>query len=310
MLFQYDLSELEEKGTGEEMDSHILARLDNIQDLPSLPQIVEKLTKIIEDPNASAGDVAKVMADDPAITAKILRLVNSAYYGRVGSGREITSVTYAIARMGFREVKNIVLSLSVFNLFPVRKPIIDLKNFWRHCISVAITTRVVHDFASPSLKQGGAVNVESLYVAGLLHDIGILVLNQYFRDDMERIVSLAKESDTPLHLMEQRILKTDHAKIGAYLARRWDLPKSIVKVIELHHEPEEAQGEDTQPVQIVNLADFICTLHWPEDNAEGPQGDSHLYSLKALGIPIKNLSEILDVVEEEASRSETLVTLG
>ena len=287
----------------------LLEKISEIKDLPTLPEIVGKLNKAIEDPNTSANDIAMIMADDPAVTAKILRLVNSAYYGRVGANREITSIPYAVARMGFREVKNIVLSLSAFNLFQAKTSIINLRNFWKHCVSVAITTRVILDFTRATQSAVIQVDGDSLYVAGLLHDIGILVMNQYFPKDLEKLVAVSMKTSSPLHMVEQKLLGTDHAELGSLMADRWQLPESICRAIKYHHRSSADTGEDAQRIQIVNLADFICNLHWPDDNNEGKSDESHLHSLNALGIPIKSLSEILDVVEVEASKSEVLVEL-
>jgi putative nucleotidyltransferase with HDIG domain len=293
------------------MTNSILQKLDGVVDLPSLPEIVTKLSNAIEDPNTSAADLSTIMADDPAITAKVLRLVNSAYYGRTASGREITSVSYAIARMGFREIQNIVFSLSVFNLFESKTAIVNLKAFWHHCISVAIATRVIHDYAAASSEGAIIVDRDSLHVAGLLHDLGILVLNQYFHSDYEKAFALSGSSGIPLHEAESAVLGIDHAAVGAYLARHWKLPDSVVLAIEMHHNPSggEFSEFDAQLVRIVNLGDFICNLHWPEDTSENLSGDAHLLSLRSLKLPMKNLTEILDLVEEEASRSEVLVAL-
>ncbi len=292
------------------MANSILEKLDDVVDLPSLPEIVTKLSKAIDDETTSAADLAQIMADDPAITAKILRLVNSAYYGRTGSGREITSVSYAIARMGFREVKNIVFSLSVFNLFQSKSAVVDLIGFWRHSVSVATSTKVILDYAIASMPGSILVDADSLYVGGLLHDIGILVLNQYFRDDFEKSFSIAKNNGLPLHEAERRQLGIDHASVGAYVARHWKLPSSVVRGIEMHHDPLAKLPEnESQFVKIINLGDFICNLHKPDETGENPGGDTHLQSLKALNIPMSNLPEILDVIEEEASRSEVMVAL-
>ena len=292
------------------MANSVLEKLDDVIDLPSLPEIVTKLSEAVDDQNTSAADLANIMADDPAITAKILRLVNSAYYGRTSSGREITSVSYAIARMGFREVKNVVFSLSVFNLFQSKSAVIDLKGFWHHSVSVAISTRVILDFVVASLGESVAVDGDSLHVTGLLHDIGILVLNQYFRDDFEKAFAISREGEMPLHEAERKVLGIDHAAVGAYVARHWKLPANVVRGIEFHHEPNrEFKDSDAQLVQIVNLGDFICNLHWPEHTGENLHGESHLYSLKALNLPMKNLSEILDLIEEDASRSQVMVAL-
>ncbi len=291
------------------MENEIIRRLGEIKDLPTLPTIVRKLEEALNSTQISAAGIAAIIAEDLAITAKILRVVNSAYYGR-GGGREITSVPYAVARLGFREIRNITLALSVFNLFDKKDSGINLKSFWRHSISVAMTTRIVNDFSQDD-ENVTEEDLDSYYAAGLLHEVGLLVLNMYYPEKVREILGIYRETREDLQLIEERILGADHASIGGFIARNWELPESIIIPIENPYDPASAPPKFVRNARVLQLADYLCNLHWPDDSVEGLPENQQKYheTLKSLGIPLKHIAEILDLVEEEAAKSEVLVAL-
>jgi len=284
-------------------------RLEAIEDLPSLPEIVTKLTRVIEDPNTSANDVANIMSEDPAVTSKVLKLINSVYYGPANSNREITSVPYAVARMGFNEVRNIVLSMSVFSMFNRYERTIDRREFWRHCISVAITTKVVFGYSNSDMVVPDT-NLDTYFVAGLLHDIGIIVLEQYFHKTFSSLCQYAEENNLPLHRAEEEKWDVTHGDIGAFLAKKWEMPMPIVEAIQHHHHPEYADEAFRTIVNVVHLSDFICNTQNIGDSIEGMFQGFQPESLMDLGIPIKLISEIIDVVIEESAKSDILLSLS
>jgi len=293
------------------MENEIISHLSSVGDLPCLPEIVTRLTRAVEDPAMNAANIARIISDDPVVTAKVLRVVNSAYYARGVGAHEVSSVPHAVARMGFREVKNIVLTLSAFDLFESKNSAVNLKNFWCHSVLTAITTRYVHNFSNDGhLADEG--DLDAYFVAGLLHDIGILVLNQYFKPQLIEILNETKYSDRSLYDIEVGILGVDHAVVGGFVARSWNLPDKVCGAIENHHSPEKAPEAMVRIARVVNLADYLCQLHGPFYGPMGSTGEekTHLQSLKALGVPVKLLSEIMDIVEEEASRSEVLIALN
>ena len=295
--------------TENSVNDSFIARLEAIDDLPSLPEIVTRLTRAIEDPNTSANDVASIMQDDPAITAKILKLVNSAFYGAVTANKEITSVPYAVARMGFNEVRNVVLTMSVFSMFNRRERTIDRREFWRHCISVGITTKVIYNYAGGESRLRDT-SPDSLFVAGLLHDLGIIVLEQYFHKSFASLCAYAQQHDLPLQKAEERKWDVSHGDIGAFLAKKWNMPMPIVEAINHHHFPQRADEAFRKVVNVVHLADFVCNSQSIGDSAEGMFDGFAPESLLELGIPMEKISEIIDVVIDEASKSEILLSLA
>jgi HD-like signal output (HDOD) protein len=292
------------------MDNEIIDRLNRIEDLPSLPEIVMKLSSAVENPDTDAAAVARIIGDDPALTTKILRVVNSAYYGRGGVSKEITSVPFAVARIGFREIKNIVLTMASFSFFRSGTPNIHLRNFWRHSVLTAITTKTIHDFAKDD-RIASEQDLDMYYVTGLLHDIGVLALDFYFNEILKKVIIEMRSSRIMLPEAERRVLGVDHATIGGYITRAWGLPGAIVAAVENHHSPEMAPEPVRRMARVVNLANYICAIHGPHFCADHPEDDSESpLSLKALGIPVKSISEIMDIVEEEAARSDVLLTIS
>jgi HD-like signal output (HDOD) protein len=284
-------------------------RLEAIDDLPSLPEIVTRLTRAIENPNTSANDVAAIMQDDPAITAKVLKLVNSAFYGPVASAREITSVPYAVARMGFNEVRNVVLTMSVFSMFNKRERTIDRREFWRHCISVGITTKVIYNHAAvdSALRD---VSPDTYFVAGLLHDVGIIVLEQYFHKSFAALCAYAQHHGLPLHKAEEEKWDVSHGDIGAFLCKKWNMPMPVVEAINFHHQPLLCDDAFRKIVSVVHLADFICNSQNLGDSTEGMFDGFAPESLVELGISVKHINDIIDVVIEESAKSEILLSLA
>ncbi|MBZ0274040.1 HDOD domain-containing protein [bacterium] len=293
-------------------DNEILRHLDKVRDFPTLPRVVTRLNEAVASPHTSTADVACILQDDPAVSAKLLRLVNSAFYAR-GNRSEITSVPFAVARLGFREVRNLVMTLSVFSQFQQKSSVLDLPNFWRHSISVAVASRVVHGFAVNSGEHTPpAPEPDGEYACGLLHDMGLLVLSLYFPQKLRDVLKQHAQSGYTLHAVEEEMLGVTHATLGGFVARMWQLPEFVAIAIENHHTPDQAPESARRLSYVVQLADYVCNLHWPAHTVEAALGEEqkHLAAVKALGIRVKQIPEILDLVGEEASRSQVIVALG
>jgi HD-like signal output (HDOD) protein len=285
------------------------ARLDAIDDLPTLPEVVRGLNTALADPDVSFSRIADIVSDDPVVTAKLLKLVNSAYYRRLADDREITSVSYAVGRVGLMEIRNLALTLSVFGMFRAPWQTIDRHEFWRHSLSAAISTRVLYDFtqALPSHPEDAA-NV--YYVAGLLHDLGIVIQEHYFRREFAEVLTAAREEGMPLHEMEERAWGINHGEVGAYLAFRWNLPTAVVAALNYHHRPAQATGVFATTAHVVHLADYLCL-----QNGIGPAEllgtlPQVTESLGSLALETRTLYELFDVVTEEARRQDVLLTVA
>lgn len=223
---------------------------ESIIGLPTLPTVVSKMIQLVDNPKTSAASLAKLISTDQALTARILKLANSAYYG---FPREISTVNMAIVVLGFNTVKDMGLSISVFDVFKRIKSAenFDVARFWEHSVACGIASRMLT--RNYRTRYAGEA-----FVAGLLHDIGKVILNQYFHEEfMEIIYSTA--SGNSFEESEINTIGTTHAQIGAWLAEKWNLPKIISESILYHHEPWNAP-KDKLFVSIVTIADYLCHI--------------------------------------------------
>ena len=228
--------------------------LDDIVTLPSAPTVLVKVTQMIDNPSASFKNLAETISADPSISMKVLRLVNSAYYGvrqRVGS------LEHAISLLGLKVVKNLVLTATVFRTFssapPGEEPLFEREQFWLHCVGTGIVARML----ARSAPSGVGVDPEEAFAAGLLHDVGKIILEQHLHKQFQQALEESAASGVPLYVCEKNTIGVNHAQIGAKLAERWKLPEELVRAISHHHPPAD---EDTIPycAALVNLADYIC----------------------------------------------------
>jgi putative nucleotidyltransferase with HDIG domain len=233
----------------------ILQKLATIDDLPTLPTVMVKLMRVLDDADCCSEDVVRILSGDPAICARILKTVNSPLFSR-GAGEE-RSLRNAITRLGFREVKNIALSTSVFNMFAgVPNRLFDRTCFWRHCFATSLVAIEISRRHPPmrSLRS------DELHLAGLIHDLGKMILDAYFPDLFETALRVALQGRMPLHEAEQAALGIDHAEIGFRIAETWRLPSCATETIRFHHDPESASDEFRDLVRVVHFANYIANV--------------------------------------------------
>jgi HD-like signal output (HDOD) protein len=218
------------------------------KELASLPQVLAEVIRITENEECTAGQLADVILKDPALSARILRVVNSPFYGPV---REITTVNQAIMTMGLRAVKAMALSAGLYNMFQCSDSVLDRSRFWRHALEVAITCR---ELAEACNYQP----VEEAFIAGLLHDVGILVLETNFNKSFRRIWKLVEAGES-LTKLEEAEWGTNHARLGKFLLDQWKLPSLFGEAINRHHEVFEHDKDLPQNrlARIVNLANKL-----------------------------------------------------
>lgn len=224
---------------------------ESIIGLPTLPTIVSKMIELVDNPRTSAASLARLISTDQTLTARILKLANSAYYG---FPKEISTVNMAIVVLGFNTVKDMGLSLSVFDVFKKNQEngsVFDISRFWEHSIGCGVASRML-------ARSYCYRNASEAFVAGLLHDIGKIILNQYFHNEFTQIMDMVAQGNT-LEFSEELIIGTNHAQVGAWLAEKWNLPEIISKTILYHHQPWDAK-KDKVFVGIVNLANYLCHI--------------------------------------------------
>lgn len=228
-----------------------------IQDLgqiPTMPTIAAKVMQIVNDPHSSSEDVAKFISRDVALTSKVLRLANSAFYG---IPRTISSVNSAIVILGFNTIRSLVLSASVLKVFPAKAGLVsfDRKAFWKHSFMVGIASRML----AQHYRRKKLVDMETAFSAGLLHDIGKIILEQYANEEYVPVLKAAKEKNLPLFMVEKSIIGMSHADVSGMLIDKWQMPNELRNPIILHHSPLEDKTSQDMAC-IVHYANHLCHL--------------------------------------------------
>ncbi len=280
----------------------ILAKLARISNLPTAPPVLVALLQKLNDENYTIDDLVSLIEEDVALSAKILAVANSPAYRGTS---EITSVRTAAVRLGFDEIKDIsmvaIISSSLSSL-----TIPNLGRFWIHSLAVGYTAQVLARRAGrkfpPRLKG-------YLFTAGLLHDLGSLVLYHLFSKEVQILYDRLPETDLTMYQLEEESLGIDHAEVGAYVARHWKLPEAIREAIAFHHAPWQASSSMKPLVSAVHLADFICNnqeFSWIDDNFPR-EFDSSSWEL--FDMDLDDVPEIIDEVKEIGQKSEIFAAL-
>ena len=276
-----------------------------IHNLPTPPIVFTQITRVINDPNTSAYGIASIISEDPALTAKVLKLTNSSFYG---IPRTITNVKQAIVILGLEAIKSLVISASVFEMFSKNSKLdIDyLERFWRHSLSVALMSRIIcRTRKLPSLQEA-----ELSFSAGLLHDIGKLIIISHLPNEHEQIVRLLEsDRDCPEYGAEDRILGFTHADIGSYLTAKWNLPETICLAILNHHDSQALSEEKS--AALIHLSDNLSNRMEIEDG-HSPDNMSpfHEVAWETLELDPDSGAQLIEMLKDEYTKAETFLKMA
>jgi len=226
----------------------------NIEDLfqeenqiPSLPNIFYQFKEAVEDPNRSFDDVAEIVSHDTGLSARLLKIVNSAFFGFPS---EIETISHAISIVGIQHLNDLVLSTVVMGCFKdIPAETIDMESFWKHSVACALTSKTL-------AEKIEIPNPERVFVAGLLHDIGRLIICSKASMETLKIFFLMNNQNLPLHLAETEALGFNHSDVGAKLIQEWGLPKIHEDIVGHHHNPNQA-SEFPIECSVVHVADIL-----------------------------------------------------
>ena len=227
-------------------------RLDDlvrqVRDLPALPQAVTRVLQLTEDPKSGMADVARALSSDIGLVTRVLKLANSGFYGSAG---RIGTISEAIVILGLRTTRNIALAASCQEMLEreVQGYYLPSGALWRHSLACAAAA---HNLAKRTHYRG----IEEAFIAGLLHDIGKIIIGAYLKSDFDQVLTRVAVGDITYSNAEREILGFDHAEAGARILERWNLPGSLVSAVRYHHSPQEATTYSL--AAFVHVADMIC----------------------------------------------------
>ncbi len=272
--------------------------VQRIRSLPTLPSVYYRVEETMRDPDTSAADVARIIESDQSIASKVLRLVNSSYFGFTS---RITSLRQAIVMLGFSAVRNALLSISVIKAFGPGNEDFNRKEFWKHALAVAASAR----FISVDWRLGVH---DDAYAAGILHDIGKVVLDQYLHDEFVRSFSLSKKEKMPLHEAERRVIGASHCDVGEYLCESWSLPVRLGEAVALHHKPSIIRSEP-RLVSVVHLADAVVRqLQLGHSGNYGPI-EYNEAALEELDAGPEQITDLLGKLRQEFAKNPDLFAI-
>ena len=220
-----------------------------MQVISTLPEITTKIIAIVDDPNSGVRDLHSVISSDPALSSRVLKVVNSAFYGLP---RQIASMNRAVSLLGRKAIKNIAISGSVAQLFRGESYGKHFKPnlLWEESLATANAARAIADVCRPGIS-------DEAFLAGLIHDIGVLVEYQYDPARFSKAFDRSIESQCDLRICEREVFKADHEDFGKALCESWKFPASLVWVANHHHEPECVPPSNRDLPAIVHIA---CSL--------------------------------------------------
>ncbi|MFG0331171.1 MAG: HDOD domain-containing protein [Phycisphaerales bacterium] len=238
--------------TAEGREAAVNAAIADISHIATLPEITEKIIDLVEDPTSTAHDLHKIITNDPALCSRILKVVNSAFYGLPG---QIGSINRAIVLLGLNAVKNIAIATSLAKLFRGGElcPEFSARDLWVHSTGVAAGSKLIAD----GLGMGLA---DEAFLGGLMHDIGIMVEMQTNRHKLIEVFERVKTGDSFL-VAEDEIFGANHQDFGAGLCKRWKFPQSFAFVAGFHHRPLELDQSSRTLTVIVHVADKLAKAH-------------------------------------------------
>jgi HD-like signal output (HDOD) protein len=273
----------------------IVKEIGKISTIPTLPIVLDRITKLLHNPQTSADEIGRAITTDQALASKVLKLVNSAFYGFPGS---ISTITHAVVILGFATIKNIVLTASIFDIFrksESAKGGFNMEKFWLHSIACGSAAKSIAKFT-------GACDKEECFIAGLIHDIGKIILCQYLPKEFDEAVQLTTQKEQLFYESEMALFGASHQEVGGVLVENWNLPVGLQSAVKFHHVPSQA-GEHFNMAAVVHTADiFVRALDL------GNGGDNKIPSMseavwQQLNLQNLTLQPVLENIVDEFDKA-------
>jgi len=273
--------------------------IQGLKGLATLPDIYIRLSDVVNNPRSSAADAGRVISDDPGLTARLLKLVNSAMYGFPS---RIDTVSEAIGIVGTAQLQDLALATSVIRAFAdMPATLVTMESFWRHSVACAVSSRLI-------AAHRGEPNVERHFVAGLLHDIGRPILYLRLPDESNRALEKSRRSGLPLFREEHDLLGFDHTEVGAALLEAWRLPHSLREAVQYHHAPLCARRYGLEAC-VVHIADLMANALELGSSGEHGVPPLEVAAWERLELPVSIVPEILAEAEDHYEETVGILAL-
>lgn len=283
------------------LTERFVADIEGLSDLPSLSPVLAQLVATLGREDASVADVAAIIRQDPVLVARVLRSANSAAYAGRSS---VTSIRDALLRLGLLRVRRLALVASLYDAVPVRGTRASRELFWQHSLGVASGSEIIARLATTAPEDA---DPEAAFLAGLLHDIGLLVLESHYPKEAAAVKRHADAEGVPLCVAELAVLHTDHGELGALLASHWSMPEPIPSAIRAHHRLDLAGEQYRWSSAIVHLADYICSTEGIGDLQEGSAISFNDSVYAILGFTAETLPQVIEETRAEARKAASVL---
>lgn len=263
--------------------SEMRSMVEKVTSLPTLPGSVTRITRMLDDPETTAAEVGREVEKDQVLSAKVLKLVNSGFYG---FSQPISTIQHAMVLLGFSVVKTLVLSTSVLDMMSK-----SMAGLWQHSLACARTCALIARYLDED-------DPEEISVTGLLHDLGKVVLEAHVPEVFELVIKLVEEKNMLFYKAEEEVMEITHATVGGWLLEQWQLPSQLVEPIMYHHDFHPSRTHAVR-TGIVHLADILVRAE-----GIGSGGDRRIpvvseEAMKVMGLDVDDLQDIMDEMVEE-----------
>lgn len=277
-------------------DALVRQAIRKVTIIATLPEVTAKIVQIVEDPRSNAQTLKKIIANDPALATRILKLVNSAFYGVAG---HVTTVDRAIVMLGFGEVKNLAVAANISALFhkaDLGGPF-TAKDLWRHCVAVAVAAREM----SRSTKTLSKLTSES-FLSGLIHDLGLLVQLQANVEGLSKVCQAAhrqlNQGTTPVNFcaLERELIGVDHEQLGQAMAEHWRFPELYQQVIGCHHHPKMTRSDSRDMAILVHMADTLVCRNFDGFNLTARSQQLDATEMQNFGLDQEKIDRLITTI--------------